>query len=56
VGAYVLMAFRLAEAGRVATLRELPVLLAILVSRERPGARTWVGAALVVAGAVMTAV
>jgi drug/metabolite transporter (DMT)-like permease len=54
-GAYilVLLAFRLAEAGRVATLREISVLMGILLSRERPGARTWVGASLVAAGAVM---
>jgi drug/metabolite transporter (DMT)-like permease len=58
VAAYVLVlvAFRLAEAGRVATLRELSVLVGILLSRERPGARTWIGAALVVAGAVMVAI
>jgi drug/metabolite transporter (DMT)-like permease len=58
VGAYVLVlvAFRLAEAGRVATLRELSVLVGILLAREGPGPRTWVGAGLVVAGAVMVAV
>jgi drug/metabolite transporter (DMT)-like permease len=57
VGAYllVLLAFRLAQAGRVATLREVSVLLGILLSGERPGARTWIGTALVVAGAILAA-
>ena len=56
-GAYllVLFAFRLAPVGRVATLREVAVLLGILASRERPRASTWVGAALCVAGAVLVA-
>jgi drug/metabolite transporter (DMT)-like permease len=39
----------------VATLRETSVLLAILLSRERPGAATWAGAALCVVGAVLAA-
>lgn len=51
----VLFAFRLAPVGRVATLRETSVLLAILLSRERPGAATWAGAALCVVGAVLAA-
>jgi drug/metabolite transporter (DMT)-like permease len=57
-GAYllVLFAFRLAPVGRVATLRETSVLLGILASRERPGPRIWVGAALCVAGAILVAV
>lgn len=57
VAAYllVLFAFQRAGAGRVATLREVSVLLGILLSRERPGRHVWVGAALVVAGAVLTA-
>jgi drug/metabolite transporter (DMT)-like permease len=57
VGAYVLvlLAFRLAPAGRVATLREVSVLLGILLSGERPGRRTWIGAVLVVGGAVLVA-
>jgi drug/metabolite transporter (DMT)-like permease len=56
-GAYllVLFAFRLAPVGRVATLREVAVLLGILASGERPRAATWVGAALCVAGAVLVA-
>jgi len=51
----VLFAFRLAPVGRVATLRETSVLLAILLSRERPGLATWGAAALCVAGAVLAA-
>jgi len=51
----VLFAFRLAPVGRVATLRETSVLLAILLSREQPGAATWVGAAMCVVGAVLAA-
>jgi drug/metabolite transporter (DMT)-like permease len=51
----VLFAFRLAPVGRVATLRETSVLLAILLSRERPGVATWAGAALCVVGAVLAA-
>jgi drug/metabolite transporter (DMT)-like permease len=51
----VLFAFRLAPVGRVATLRETSVLVAILLSRERPGTATWAGAALCVVGAVLAA-
>jgi len=51
----VLFAFRVAPVGRVATLRETSVLLAILLSRERPGAATWARAALCVVGAVLAA-
>jgi drug/metabolite transporter (DMT)-like permease len=51
----VLFAFRLAPVGRVATLRETSVLLAILLSREQPGAATWAGAAMCVVGAVLAA-
>ena len=51
----VLFAFRLAAVGRVATLRETSVLLAILISRERPGLATWGAAAFCVAGAVLAA-
>ena len=50
-----LFAFRLAPVGRVATLRETSVLLAILLSREQPRAATWAGAALCVVGAVLAA-
>lgn len=57
-GAYllVLFAFQRAPAGRVATLRELSVLIGILASRERPGRVVWLGAVLVVAGAVLAGV
>ena len=57
VGAYllVLLAFQRAGAGQVATLREVSVLLALLLGRDRPGQRVWIGAGLVVTGAVMTA-
>ena len=51
----VLFAFRLAPVGRVATLRETSVLLAILLSREQPGVATWVAAALCMVGAVLAA-
>jgi len=51
----VLFAFRLAPVGRVATLRETSVLLAILLSREQPRAATWAGAALCVVGALLAA-
>jgi drug/metabolite transporter (DMT)-like permease len=55
VGAYllVLLAFRRAPAGRVATLREIAVLIGILAARERPGRLVWLGASLVVVGAVL---
>ena len=57
VGAYVLVlvAFSLAAAGRVATLREVSVLLALLAARRRPGLLGWAGAGLVVVGAVLAA-
>ena len=51
----VLFAFQRAGAGRVATLREVSVLLGILLAREKSGPRVWLGAALVVAGAVLAA-
>ena len=54
-GAYllVLLAFQRAAAGRVATLRELSVVVGIAASRERPGRVVWAGALLVVGGAVL---
>lgn len=54
-GAYglVLVAFSLAPAGQVATLREVSVLLALLAAKGRPGRLGWLGAGLVVAGAVL---
>lgn len=51
----VLLAFQRAEAGRVATLREISVLLGVLIARERSGPRVWLGAGLVVLGAVLAA-
>ena len=51
----ILLAFRRTEVGRVATLREIAVLIGILMSGERPGAWIWAGAALCVAGAVLAA-
>lgn len=53
---FVLLAFRYADAGRVATLREASVLVAVALT---PGARprtVWVGAGFVVLGAVLVAV
>jgi drug/metabolite transporter (DMT)-like permease len=51
----VLVAFSRAPAGRVATLREVSVLIALLVAREHPGRLGWIGAGLVVAGAFLAA-
>jgi drug/metabolite transporter (DMT)-like permease len=55
VGAYllVLYAFRLAPAGRVSTLREASVLIGIMLSGERPAPAVWVGAGLVLVGALL---
>ena len=57
VGAYamVLFAFRLAPVGQVATLREVSVVLAVLLARERPGRLGWTGIAAVVTGATLAA-
>lgn len=57
VGAYllVLYAFQLAPAGRVSTLRESSVLIGMLLSGERPSPAVWIGAVLVLAGAVFAA-
>lgn len=54
-GAYllVLLAFQRAPAGRVATLRELSVVVGIAAARERPGRVVWAGAVLVALGAVL---
>ena len=54
-GAYllVLLAFQRAAAGRVATLRELSVVVGVAAARERPGRVVWAGAVLVVLGAVL---
>ncbi len=51
----VLLAFQRADAGRVSTLREISVLLGVLIARERSGPRVWLGAGLVVLGAVLAA-
>jgi len=51
----VLFAFQQARAGQVATLREVSVLIGVFLSGGRPSWRVWVGAALVVLGAVLTA-
>jgi drug/metabolite transporter (DMT)-like permease len=57
LGAYllVLYAFQRADAGRVATLRELSVVIALALAAERPGRRGWTGAVLCVAGAALAA-
>jgi drug/metabolite transporter (DMT)-like permease len=54
--ALVLFAFQRAGAGRVATLRELSVLLGVFLSRGRRGWQVWLGATLVVAGMILTAI
>ena len=56
VAAYllVLLAYQRAPASPVATLRELSILLGILIARDRPGKRIWIGGALCVLGAVLT--
>jgi drug/metabolite transporter (DMT)-like permease len=51
--ALVLFAFTLAPACRVSTMREVAVLLGMLAARERPGGRAWLGAGLVVGGAIL---
>lgn len=51
----VLLAFQRAGAGRVATLREVSVLIGLLLARRKHGWRTWLGASAVVVGAVLTA-
>jgi drug/metabolite transporter (DMT)-like permease len=49
----VLFAFQRAAASSVATVRELSILFGILLARDRPGKRVWVGGALCVLGAVL---
>jgi len=51
----VLLAFRQAPAGRVATLRESSVLVAVALSADRRRPAVWLGAGLVVLGAVAAA-
>ena len=51
----VVVAFQLAPAGRVSTLRESSVLVAVALSAQRRQPVVWFGAALVVAGALLSA-
>jgi drug/metabolite transporter (DMT)-like permease len=51
----VLFAFQRAGAGRVATLREISVLIGLLIAADRPGPRAWLGGVLVVIGAILAA-
>jgi drug/metabolite transporter (DMT)-like permease len=51
----ILFAFQLADVNAVTTLRETSVLIGIWLAREHPTGRTWAGAVLVVAGAVLAA-
>jgi len=55
--AYLLVVFAMqrADAGRVSTLREISILLGLVIARERFGRATWIGASLVVAGALLAA-
>lgn len=57
VGAYllVLYAFQVAPAGRVSTLRESSVLVGLMLSGERPPWVVWIGAVLVLTGALLAA-
>lgn len=52
----VLFAFQRASPGRVSTLRETSILIGVLLARERPGRTVWLGAGMVVAGAILVAV
>lgn len=52
----VLLAFQRADAGRVATLRESSVLLAVALTRGARPPAVWAGAGLVALGAVLVAV
>ncbi len=51
----VVIAFQLAPAGRVSTLRESSVLVAVALSAQRRRPVVWVGAALVALGALLSA-
>jgi len=55
IGAYllILLAFQRANAGPVATVREVSVLLVLVIARDRPGLMAWIGALLVVTGAIL---
>ncbi|HUG61162.1 MAG TPA: EamA family transporter [Methylomirabilota bacterium] len=52
----VLLALQRAQAGRVATLREVSILIALLIAGSGHGRRTWIGAALVALGAILAAI
>lgn len=52
----VLLAFQRANAGRVATFREVSVLIGIWLAGEHPGWRVWTGAAFIVAGVFLAAI
>jgi drug/metabolite transporter (DMT)-like permease len=52
----VLLAFQQAGAGRVATLREMSVLIGIVLAGGKPGWRILVGGTFVVGGAILTAI
>jgi drug/metabolite transporter (DMT)-like permease len=49
----VLFAFQRAPVAPVATLRELSIVIGVLIARDRPGKRVWLGAALCVLGAAL---
>ena len=54
-GSYVLilLAFRWAQAGQVAGLRQLSIPLGVLLAGEALGRRSWWGVGLVAAGAAL---
>jgi drug/metabolite transporter (DMT)-like permease len=58
VAAYllVLFAFQRADAGRIATLREVSVLIGLFLTGGKHSWRIWVGASLVVAGIILATV
>jgi drug/metabolite transporter (DMT)-like permease len=49
----VLLAYQRAPASPVATLRELSILFGMLMARDRPGRRVWLGGVLCVMGAAL---
>jgi drug/metabolite transporter (DMT)-like permease len=55
IGAYLLvvLALQRADAGRVSTLREISILIGMVLSRARFRFRAWLGAALIVCGAIL---
>jgi len=58
VAAYllVLFAFQRADAGRIATLREVSVLIGLFLAGGKHSWRIWIGAILVVAGIILVTV